>query len=95
LPADIINTGEILFEDGKKWKDGRSLLIRVKLFQREKMPKHVPCEPPDWIIPAGNISGAYLLQMNNAEKQEKDIPVEDLVWNPGNGWSLLGCIKVL
>lgn len=46
-------------------------------------------EPKDWVIPARQFLGAYLLKMGKPAAAEK-VYREDLVWNPGNGWSLLG-----
>ena len=46
-------------------------------------------EPNDWMLPARQYLGAYLLQAGQSAAAEK-IYREDLVWNPGNGWSCLG-----
>ena len=46
-------------------------------------------EPQDWLILARQFMGAYLLRMNKALEAEK-VYTEDLVINPGNGWSLVG-----
>ena len=46
-------------------------------------------EPKDWIIPARQFYGASLLKWNEPLHAEK-VYKEDLVWNPGNGWSLFG-----
>jgi len=51
-------------------------------------------EPKDWMIPARQFLGAYLLKMNRPAWAEK-IYKEDLIWNPGNGWSLLGMYQSL
>jgi len=51
-------------------------------------------EPKDWMIPARQFLGAFYLKMNNPVMAEK-IYREDLVWNPGNGWSLLGLCQSL
>jgi hypothetical protein len=51
-------------------------------------------EPKDWLIPARQFLGAYLLQLNRPAEAEK-IYREDLQWNPGNGWSLLGLYQSL
>ncbi|WP_343306135.1 hypothetical protein AAHN97_03330 [Chitinophaga niabensis] len=51
-------------------------------------------EPKDWMIPARQFLGAYLLQLGKPAMAEK-IYREDLVWNPGNGWSLLGLCQSL
>jgi tetratricopeptide (TPR) repeat protein len=51
-------------------------------------------EPKDWLIPARQFLGAFYLKMGNAAKAEK-VYREDLEWNPGNGWSLLGLYQSL
>ncbi|MCF0051875.1 hypothetical protein LXM25_17540 [Dyadobacter sp. LJ53] len=51
-------------------------------------------EPNDWPIPARQFLGAYLLKMNKPAVAEK-IYREDLVWNPGNGWSAIGLSQSL
>jgi len=51
-------------------------------------------EPKDWLIPARQYLGAALLQMGKGAQAEK-IYREDLIANPGNGWSLLGLYQSL
>lgn len=51
-------------------------------------------EPKDWLIPARQYLGAYLLKLKRYAEAEK-IYQEDLIWNPGNGWSLLGLYQSL
>ncbi|MHA4844564.1 tetratricopeptide repeat protein [Flavitalea antarctica] len=51
-------------------------------------------EPNLWMLPARQYLGAFLLQLKKAEEAEK-IYREDLKWNPGNGWSLVGLHKAL
>ncbi|MCF2519609.1 M48 family metallopeptidase [Dyadobacter sp. CY351] len=51
-------------------------------------------EPNDWPIPARQFLGAYLLKMNKPAVAEK-IYREDLIWNPGNGWSAIGLSQSL
>ncbi|HTI10267.1 MAG TPA: hypothetical protein VL832_16985 [Puia sp.] len=51
-------------------------------------------EPKDWLIPARQFLGAYLLQMGKPAQAEK-VYREDLAGNPGNGWSLLGLSQSL
>ena len=46
-------------------------------------------EPKDWMLPARQFLGEYLLSVNKKSAAEK-IYREDLVQNPGNGWSLNG-----
>ncbi|MCF2446561.1 hypothetical protein L0657_21570 [Dyadobacter sp. CY345] len=49
-------------------------------------------EPNDWPIPARQFLGAIYLKMGKPALAE-NIYKEDLVWNPGNGWSYLGLYK--
>jgi Tfp pilus assembly protein PilF len=51
-------------------------------------------EPQQWLIPARQYLGMYLLKMNKAGEAEK-VYREDLSRNPGNGWSLLGLYQSL
>jgi tetratricopeptide (TPR) repeat protein len=51
-------------------------------------------EPKDWMIPGRQYLGAYYLKMGDPLSAEKTYR-EDLVWNPGNGWSLLGLCQSL
>ncbi|MBC7887124.1 MAG: tetratricopeptide repeat protein [Ferruginibacter sp.] len=51
-------------------------------------------EPQEWLIPARQYLGAVLLQMNRP-KEAEDVYREDLIANPGNGWSLLGMYNSL
>jgi tetratricopeptide (TPR) repeat protein len=51
-------------------------------------------EPNDWPIPARQFLGAYLLKMGKPAVAEK-VYREDLMWNPGNGWSAIGLFQSL
>jgi tetratricopeptide (TPR) repeat protein len=51
-------------------------------------------EPKVWILPARQYLGAFLLQLNKAKEAEQ-VYRDDLAWNPGNGWSLLGLHQAL
>ena len=51
-------------------------------------------EPKIWMLPARQYLGAFLLQTNKPAAAEK-VYREDLAWNPGNGWSLLGLYQSL
>jgi tetratricopeptide (TPR) repeat protein len=51
-------------------------------------------EPKLWVLPARQYLGAFLLDMKRAGEAEK-VYREDLVWNPRNGWSLLGLYQAL
>ena len=46
-------------------------------------------EPNDWPIPARQFLGAYYLKMGKPALAEK-VYKDDLIWNPGNGWSYIG-----
>ncbi len=51
-------------------------------------------EPKDWLIPARQFLGAFYLKLGKPALAEK-VYREDLAWNPGNGWSLLGLCQSL
>ncbi|MES2645805.1 MAG: hypothetical protein V4717_02930 [Bacteroidota bacterium] len=51
-------------------------------------------EPKIWMLPARQYLGAFLLKLGKANEAEKTYR-DDLVWNPGNGWSLLGLYQAL
>jgi len=51
-------------------------------------------EPKRWMLPARQWLGAFYLQGGQLKEAEK-IYREDLEWNPGNGWSLLGLYQAL
>lgn len=51
-------------------------------------------EPKLWMIPARQYLGVMLLEQKKWKEAEK-VYREDLVWNPGNGWSLLGLYQSL
>lgn len=46
-------------------------------------------EPKDWMLPARQYYGNCLLQWNRPAEAEI-IFRDDLLWNPGNGWSITG-----
>ncbi|HYK45407.1 MAG TPA: hypothetical protein VEV83_09575 [Parafilimonas sp.] len=54
----------------------------------------VYAEPNSWMLPARQYLGAFLLKLNKPAQAEK-VYREDLVRNPGNGWSLLGLYQSL
>jgi tetratricopeptide (TPR) repeat protein len=56
--------------------------------------KLIYSEPKDWILPARQYLGAFLLQQKKLQEAEK-VYREDLVWNPGNGWSMVGLYNAL
>ncbi|GGB82439.1 hypothetical protein [Dyadobacter sediminis] len=51
-------------------------------------------EPNDWPLPARQYLGAILLKMKKPLEAEK-VYREDLIWNPGNGWSQIGLHRSL
>ena len=51
-------------------------------------------EPKIWMLPARQYLGAFLLTLHKPGEAEK-IYRDDLIWNPGNGWSLLGLYQSL
>ena len=51
-------------------------------------------EPTDWPLPVRHFSGAHLLQLDRAAEAEQ-LYREELVHNPGSGWSYLGLSKSL
>ncbi len=56
--------------------------------------KLIYSEPKDWMLPARQYLGAFLLQQKKLQEAEK-VYREDLIWNPGNGWSMVGLYKAL
>jgi len=83
IASDLL-TGEILFGEGKL--EESIAAFKRAVVEEDKM---VYREPHDWLIPARQFLGVYLLKMNKAEEAE-EVYKEDLILNPGNGWSLLG-----
>ncbi|HEY5825431.1 MAG TPA: hypothetical protein VIT44_13745 [Cyclobacteriaceae bacterium] len=88
IASGILN-GEILFEEGKFEESINA--FKSAIDEEDKM---VYREPQDWLIPARQYLGAYLLKMNKP-KEAEEVYKEDLVMNPGNGWSLLGMHQTL
>jgi len=87
--AAFILKAEILYEENK-WDECIAAFNDAVVEEDEQIYR----EPPDWYIPARQYLGAYLLKMNKAKEAEK-VYKEDLLWNPGNGWSLLGMYQSL
>jgi len=87
--ASGILAGEILFAEGKFEESVGA--FKSAITEEDKM---VYREPQDWLIPARQYLGAYLLKMNKADEAEI-VYTEDLMMNPGNGWSLLGMYQSL
>lgn len=56
--------------------------------------KLIYTEPKDWPLPSRQFLGAYLMKAGKAAQAEK-IYREDLIFNPANGWSLVGLSQSL
>jgi tetratricopeptide (TPR) repeat protein len=87
--AGDILSASIFFSENKY--DSAIMLIRRAIGIEESLFYY---EPKDWPIPARQFLGAFYLKMGNPVMAEK-VYREDLVWNPGNGWSLLGLYQSL
>jgi len=87
--AREILSASIFFSE-KKY-DSAIVHIRRAIWIEERLFYY---EPKDWPIPARQFLGAFYLKMGNPVMAEKTYR-EDLVWNPGNGWSLLGLYQSL
>ncbi len=88
IAAGILK-GELLYETGKKTE--AIAAFKQAAVEEDSM---IYREPQEWRIPARQYLGAYLLQMNKATEAAQ-VYREDLIWNPGNGWSLLGMYNAL
>ncbi|HEY4967925.1 MAG TPA: hypothetical protein VII28_16075 [Puia sp.] len=87
--AREILSASIFFSENKY--DSAIVHIRRAIWIEERLFYY---EPKDWPIPARQFLGAFYLKMGNPVMAEKTYR-EDLVWNPGNGWSLLGLYQSL
>jgi tetratricopeptide (TPR) repeat protein len=76
--------GEILFAEGKTTE-------AIKAFKNAVSAEDLLIyrEPQEWFIPARQYLGACLLKINKPVDAEL-VYRDDLVYNPGNGWSQLG-----
>ncbi|HXD78802.1 MAG TPA: hypothetical protein VN616_13385 [Puia sp.] len=88
VAADLL-AGEILYAAGKSHE---ALAMLHRAIDEEDALTYL--EPKDWPLPARHFAGACLLQAGRAAEAEK-LYREDLVLNPGNGWSLLGLAHCL
>ena len=66
-------------------------LLRAAVAEQDT---HWFTEPPPWYFPVRQSLGAVLLQLGRAGDAER-VYREDLVRNPGNGWSLFGLAQSL
>ena len=87
--AEGILNGAILFAQ-KKYDSALDILHQAIRIEEGL----IYGEPKDWPIPARQFLGAYLLQLGRPALAGK-VYREDLVANPGNGWSLLGLTRSL
>ena len=79
-----------IFFNQKKY-DAAIASIKKAIIAEDKL---LYAEPKMWMLPARQYLGAFFLQLNKPKEAEK-IYREDLLWNPGNGWSLLGLYQSL
>jgi tetratricopeptide (TPR) repeat protein len=87
--AKCILEGEISFAEGRF-----DLAIRLLEEAVAREDKLIYREPKEWPIPARQFLGACLLASNRASEAER-VYREDLLFNPGNGWALLGLYQSL
>lgn len=87
--AENILSANIFFQ-AKKYSEALTA-IKTAIRAEDSL---IYSEPKDWMLPARQYLGAFLLQLNKP-KEAETIYREDLVWNPGNGWSLLGLYQSL
>lgn len=83
IAAGILS-GEILFAEGKTAEAINAFKNAVSAEDQL-----IYREPQEWFIPARQYLGACLLKINRARDAEM-VYRDDLVYNPGNGWSQLG-----
>jgi tetratricopeptide (TPR) repeat protein len=74
-----------IFYNQKKYNEAITTIKKAILAEDSL----VYSEPKIWMLPARQYLGAFLLKLNKPKEAEK-VYREDLLWNPGNGWSLLG-----
>ena len=87
--ASALLTGEINFSEGKATDAFEAFRRAV-----DAEDKLVYREPQDWVIPARQFLGKYLLKAGQY-KEAEGVYREDLIHNPGNGWSLVGLSQAL
>jgi tetratricopeptide (TPR) repeat protein len=88
VAADIL-IAEILFAEGRH--DAAITAFNSAVTAEDAL---IYREPQQWLIPARQYLGLYLLKMNKANEAEQ-VYRQDLDRNPGNGWSLLGLYQSL
>jgi len=85
--AEAILAGELCYAQGRhdeavRWLEQGVSMENAMIYR----------EPKDWFIPVRHYLGAILLKLGRAAEAEK-VYREDLVHNPGNGWSHLGLAR--
>jgi len=88
VAADIL-IAEILFAEGRH--DAAITAFNSAVTAEDAL---IYREPQQWLLPARQYLGMYLLKMNKAREAEQ-VYRQDLDRNPGNGWSLLGLYQSL
>ena len=88
IAAGILK-GELYYVEGKN--EDAIAAFKAAVEEEDKL---IYREPQEWLLPARQYLGAYLLKMKQAAAAEK-IYREDLIANPANGWSLLGLYQCL
>src|ERR1700761_2364459 len=88
IAADILS-GEILYAEGKP--DEAIAALKNAVSNEDQL---IYREPQEWFIPARQYLGYYLLKENKPTEAAK-VYTDDLIANPGNGWSLVGMYNSL
>jgi tetratricopeptide (TPR) repeat protein len=87
--AENILSANLLFYQGKH--TAAIAAIKSAMLAEDSL---LYSEPKVWMLPARQYLGAFYLALKQYRKAEK-VYRDDLVWNPGNGWSLLGLSQSL
>jgi tetratricopeptide (TPR) repeat protein len=87
--AENILYANILFNQGKH----NAAITAIKNAMRVE-DSLIYSEPKLWMLPARQWLGSFYLSLKQYHKAE-NVYRDDLVWNPGNGWSALGLYNSL
>ncbi len=87
--AENILYANILFYQGKH--TAAITAIKTAMLAEDSL---LYSEPKAWMLPARQYLGSFYMALKQYRKAEK-VYREDLVWNPGNGWSALGLYQSL
>jgi len=87
--ARAMMLGELLYREGKK--EEAFAILRAGVAQEDTL---VYDEPPAWMLPVRHALGALLVESGGYVEAEK-LYREDLEWNRGNGWALVGLREAL